>query len=365
MAEGSEDEGQEKSFEPTQRRIDQAREKGDVPRSTDVTAAAAYAGLLAVMLASGGEMATDFAAALAPFIGSADRLEGRVLGPGGALVIARAAGDVAAALAPLFVVPAALVLAALIAQQAIVAASDKLVPKLSRLNPIQVAKNKFGPTGLMEFAKSAAKMLLVSTAVWFWLAAETPRLIGLVRADGAGLARHLGSTMVSLLWVVLTIAAAVAALDWLWQRYDHMRKLRMSFEELKKDSKETEGDPYLRQARRRRAEEIATNRMLLDVPKADVVIVNPEHYAAALRWSRAPGAAPTVVAKGVDAVAHAIRVRAMEAGVPIHRDPPTARALVASVAIGAEIGEEHYRAVAAAIRYAEEIRRRARARSWL
>ena len=360
----SEDDGQEKSFEPTQRRIDQAREKGDVPRSTDLNAAAAYLGLLGVVIAVGADMGTDFVEALSPFLGSADRLEGRILSPGGLAVSGRLIGEAAWAVAPLFLVPAALVLASLLSQQAIVASSDKITPKASRVNPIEVAKNKFGPTGLVEWLKSAVKMLLVSTAVWFWLVAEVPDLVGLASADARGLPRHLGDAMVSLLSVILVIAGSIAALDYLWQRFDHMRKLRMSYEELKKDSKESEGDPYMRQARRRRAEELATNRMLQDVPKSDVVIVNPEHYAVALRWDRAPGAAPVCVAKGVDEVAQAIRVRAMEAGVPIHRDPPTARSLHATVEIGREILEEHYRAVAAAIRYAEEIRRKARNRSW-
>jgi flagellar biosynthetic protein FlhB len=365
MAEGGgEDEGQEKSFEPTQRRIDQAREKGDVPRSTDLNAAAAYLGLLGVIVASGGGMGTDLVEALAPFLGSADRLEGRLLAPGGLAVAGHLVGGAVWAIAPLFLVPAALVLASLLAQQAIVASSDKIMPKASRVNPIEVAKNKFGPTGLMEWLKSAVKMLLVSGAVWFWLIARIPDLVGLAASDARGLPRHLGDVMVSLLTVILLIAGSIAALDYLWQRYDHLRKLKMSYEELKKDSKETEGDPYLKQARRRRAEELATNRMLQDVPKADVVIVNPEHYAVALKWSRAKGAAPICVAKGVDAVAQAIRVRAMEAGVPIHRDPPTARAIHASVEIGREILEDHYRAVAAAIRYAEDMRKRARERAW-
>ncbi len=364
MAEGDDSDGQEKSFEPTQRKLEQARERGDVPKSVDVNAAAAYLGLLAALLAGAGAMGAAFVEALAPFLGAVDRLEGRILGPGGAALSLRLTADAALAIAPVLLAPAAAVLASLIAQRAIVAAPEKLAPKLSRINPISVAKNKFGPTGLVEFAKSAVKMLLISTGVWFWLIGETPHLIGLAAADARGLPRHLGDDMVSLLMVVLAIAAAIGAIDYVWQQFDHTRKLRMTFEELKKDSKETEGDPYLRQARRRRAEEIATNRMLLEVPRADVVIVNPEHYAVALKWERKPGAAPVCVAKGVDDVAAAIRARAAEAGVPIRRDPPTARSIYAMVPIGREIREEHYRAVAAAIRFAEDMRRRAAEQVW-
>jgi flagellar biosynthetic protein FlhB len=114
--------------------------------------------------------------------------------------------------------------------------------------------------------------------------------------------------------------------------------------------------------RRGRAEAIATNRMLLDVPKADVVIVNPTHVAVALKWSRAKGSAPACVAKGEGELALKIREVAATAGVPLHADPPTARALHATVAVGREIAPEHYRAVAAALRFAERMRRAARSR---
>jgi flagellar biosynthetic protein FlhB len=124
--------------------------------------------------------------------------------------------------------------------------------------------------------------------------------------------------------------------------------------------KESEGDPHFKAARRQRAQEVATNRMLVDVARADVVVVNPTHYAVALRWDRGKGGAPVCVAKGVDEIARAIRERAAEHGIPIHSDPPTARAMFASVELGQEIRAEHFRAVAAAIRFADAMRRKAR-----
>ena len=124
--------------------------------------------------------------------------------------------------------------------------------------------------------------------------------------------------------------------------------------------KQSEGDPVMKQQRRQKGVDIATNRMLADVPKADVIVVNPEHYAIALEWSRMPGEAPVCIAKGVDEIAGRIREIAGENDIPIHSDPPTARAIYASVPLGEEILPEHYRPVAAAIRFAEDIRKKAR-----
>lgn len=364
MAEGDEDQGQDKRFEPTHRKLEQAREEGNVAQSKDVHTAAAYLGLMAVLVAGGSALGADFGGALRPFIGSVDQLQGRLLGPGGLGLAGVLVGGAALAALPVFLVPAAAVLASLMAQQAIAPSPGKLKPKLSRISPISNAKNKFGPTGLVEFAKNTVKMLLIGFAVWVWLIAEVPRLVGLVAHDARRMPAELAVTLLSLLGVIAAIAVAIGAIDLLWQRFDHARKLRMSYEDMKKENKEMEGDPYMKMSRRRRGEEIATNRMLLDVPKADVVIVNPEHFAVALKWARTPGAAPTCVAKGIDEVAALIRARAAEAGVPIHRDPPTARSIHALVRVGQEIRPEHYRAVAVAIRFAEEMRRKARERAW-
>ncbi len=143
-----------------------------------------------------------------------------------------------------------------------------------------------------------------------------------------------------------------------------MRKNRMSDKEIRDEMKDAEGDPHMKQQRRQRGQEIAMNQMLSDVPKADVIVVNPTHYAVALQWSRNQGEAPVVTAKGVDEVARRIREIAHESAIPIHRDPPTARALHASVEIGSEIAPDHYRAVAAAIRFADMIRRKRKARGY-
>jgi len=145
----------------------------------------------------------------------------------------------------------------------------------------------------------------------------------------------------------------------MWQLFQHQRRNRMSRQELVDENKDSEGDPHTKLQRRQRGQAIAMNQMLTDVGRADVIVVNPTHYAVALKWQRGDRTAPICVAKGVDEIAARIREAGAAAGVPIHSDPPTARALHATVELGAPIRPEHYSAVAAAIRFAEAMRKRA------
>ena len=158
----------------------------------------------------------------------------------------------------------------------------------------------------------------------------------------------------------LGVALCLGGVDLLWQIRQHLVRNRMSHQELVEEHKETEGDPQARAARRQRGQDIAMNRMMADLPKADVVIVNPTHYAVALKWDRSAGQAPVCLAKGTDEAALRIRAAAAEHGIPIHRDAPAARAIFATVDIGRPIRPEHYRAVAAALRLTEAMRRKRR-----
>ena len=267
-----------------------------------------------------------------------------------------------AALAPIFLVPIAAVLVSLFAQQAITFSGEKLNPKLSRLSLIQNAKNKFGPTGLVEFGKASVKLLAIAVALFLYLARDLDRMIGAATAEPQVVGGMMLQSLIVLLTITCLIAVTIAGVDVVWQRFDHARKLRMSYQDLREEAKQSEGDPYMKAQRRSRGEAIATNRMLFEVPKADVVIVNPTHYAVALKWARTKGSAPQCIAKGEGELALRIREIAATARVPIHEDPPTARALHATVAVGREIAPEHYRAVAAAIRFADRMRVAARAR---
>jgi flagellar biosynthetic protein FlhB len=360
-APGGED-GGEKIHEPTPRKLEEARRQGDIPRSTDLNFTAALFGLALACATAGGFTVGHAGAALAGWV----EQMGAATAPLDIGTIRADFGGLMAtllfALIPVFGLPALLVLVSITAQRGFVFAPQKAAPKLSRINPVDVAKQKFGRTGLFEFAKSALKLFVISLAIGIFLYANRAPLIGSLQATPGQVGVLMGKLLLDFLWVSLAISGAIAALDYLFQVADHRMRQSMTHKEMRDEMKQTEGDPYVKQARRQRGHEIATNRMLADVPRADVVVVNPTHYAVALKWDRAAGRAPHCVAKGEDAIAARIREVAQQAGVPIHRDPPAARALHAALGLGEEIRPEHYRAVAAAIRFAEDMRRRARAR---
>jgi flagellar biosynthetic protein FlhB len=362
MSEGSD--AAEKSHEPTPQKLQETRDKGDVAKSADLGAAAAYIGLLAALVAQGPGAMLGAAEAMTGFLASPDLMEGRFLGAGGPAMSAEIVGKVASAMAPLFYVPAGAVLAAYVAQRAIAPSLTKIEPKMSRISLISNAKNKFGISGMVEFLKTTIKMSAVTGALIIYFSSRTDHFIGMFAADPRAVPQEIMTIGVGLLAVIAAIAVAIGAGDAAWQHFDHRRKNMMSDQELKDEHKKSEGDPHMKGERRRRGREIATNRMLADVPKADVVVVNPTHYAVALKWARKRGSAPVCVAKGTDEIAARIREAAIEAGVPIHRDAPTARLLHAEVEIGKEIRPDHYAAVAAAIRFADRMRTEARKRGW-
>ncbi len=361
MSAESEDSG-EKPYDPSPRRLEEARRRGEVPKSTEIVTAAVYATLLGVGLAWGGPAMIGLGSLGQGLLERADSAAPLVLA-GSQPVAGGLLAAMALALAPFLLLPPLVALAALIAQQALVFAPQKLAPKLSRISPLANARNKFGRSGLFEFAKSTVKLAIISVMLWLFLLARVPRMLAAMQLEPGLAAVELGRLLIEFLALVVAVLAAIGAVDFFWQRHEHLRQHRMSHKEMRDELRQSEGDPHLKQKRRQRGHEIATNRMLADVPKADVVIVNPTHVAVALRWDRGSPAAPVCVAKGMDAVAARIRRAAEDAGVPVHHDPPTARALHATVDLGDEIRPDHYAAVAAAIRFAEAMRMRAAWRS--
>ncbi|MBE9635914.1 EscU/YscU/HrcU family type III secretion system export apparatus switch protein [Salipiger mangrovisoli] len=357
------EEGSEKSHEPSQRKLDEARRKGDIARAPDLLTAAGYMGLLLVALAVGPGALQALGRVLVAPIDQPDRLVTLFFDDPSSAPVGGLMAAVVHAVWPWLLTPTLAVLLALLATRGLVFTPSKLMPKLERLSPLENARNKYGRRGLFEFSKSFGKLCLYSAVLGLFLSSRLEEIAASVTLDSGPAAQFLAGLMRDLLGLAVLVALALGMLDLIWQNAEHLSRNRMSQKELRDEQKEAEGDPMFKQQRRLRAQEIALSRMIADLPRADVVITNPTHYAVALRWDRTPGSAPICIAKGQDEMARRIREIAAEHGVPVHSDPATARALYATTEIGAQIAPEFYRPVAAAIRFSEEMRARAR-RGW-
>lgn len=354
---GEQSEGAERNEEPTQRRLEQAREKGDIAKSNDITTAASYVGLLIVFWGAGAVVlsaAENGQAFLesAPFI--------RSIYP--SIPTQSLLTKPIAMLLGLLLVPAVLVILSLIAQRAIIFTPDKLIPKLSRISLIANAKQKFGMMGIIEFLKSLLKMIISASVLVVFLTYRSDQLVVVMELEPKQGVLLIAQLLAEFFFIITLAVAAIGAVDLILQKQALVRRNRMSRQDMKEETKESEGDPHTKAQRRQRGQEIAMNQMLAEVKNAAVVIVNPTHYSVALKWERGSKDAPIVVAKGVNELALKIRESAGKNGVPVYSDPPTARAIHAVVDIGQPIARGQFEAVAAAIRFSEAMRKRAKQR---
>ncbi|MEM9232820.1 MAG: flagellar type III secretion system protein FlhB [Pseudomonadota bacterium] len=354
MSEGN-DSGSEKSLDPTPERLKRARQEGNVPSSPELQTLGRFIGLLIGTIGIAGAVAMPFASSLMPFWDRPADAAGWLLQGGSVL---EAFGPTAMFFLGIIFLAPVLAMVAVVAQQAVAFSGKKIKPKLSKLNPITNAKNKFGPAGLVEFTKGAVKMVVVTISAVLVGITMFPEMMASVGAPAAPAFDEMRKIAVIMLSVAVVLAAAAAALEVPFKWAQHRSKLKMSYQEVKDESKENEGDADQKNKRRQMGRQLAQNRQMADVPTADVVVVNPSHYAVALKWDRTSGDVPRCVAKGVDHIALQIRMRAESAQVPVYRDVPTARSLYATVEVGEEIRREHYEAVAAAIRFADKLTRK-------
>ncbi len=343
----------EKTEDPTQKRLDDALERGDVVKSQEVNTWFIIAGATLVLSAFSGSMAS-MQVSLRDLLANAGsmRTDGAAL-----LALAR---QLEYAIIVAFGVPLLLLMIAAIfgnmVQHRLVLSAEPLKPKLSKISPIAGAKRLFGKQAWANLLKGIFKVVAVGAvmAMVFW--PERHRLDGMVRMDPMSIVAATRGLSLQLLGAVVAMLAAVAIGDYLFQYRTWFERQKMSLQEIKEEFKQTEGDPHvkgrlrqIRDARRRR-------RMMAAVPTASVVITNPTHFAVALKYEQGM-AAPVVVAKGIDTIALKIRQVARDSDVPVIENPPLARALHAAVKIDEEIPFEHYKAVAEVIGYVMKLKR--------
>jgi flagellar biosynthesis protein FlhB len=329
----------------TPRRLQRAREEGQVPVSRELTT---FAGLTAVtltlFLVAPGTV-HDLAQRLAIFLARSHNLA-----PGDAGVYVLAGTALFRGTAP-FVLAAMLAgVAVVLLQTRFLLSAKALRVDLTRISPKAGLKRLLGPDSLVEAAKSLAKVTVLTVVLWRVLRADLPGLLMTPFTDPSQLLSRAVLPVLHVMVVVLAAQAAIAIIDVFWVILRHSRGLRMSRHDILEEQKEIEGDPRVRARLRQIRMLRARKRMLAAVPKATVVITNPTHYAVALRYDRERHAAPRVVAKGVDSLAARIREVAEANRVPLVANPPLARALY-RVEIDADIPPEHYQAVAEIIAY--------------
>ncbi|MEJ5230846.1 MAG: flagellar biosynthesis protein FlhB [Geminicoccaceae bacterium] len=345
----------DRTEEPSQRRLEQARERGQVAASREPGHFLLLGSGLLLVLWAGPWSAERLVHALRALLAAAAAPSST--GLTGSAELVSASGEASLILLAWLLALFLAALAGPFLQGAVVWSAHPLQPKLERISPIAGVKRLFALATLVEFAKGLLKLAIVAVVTLLVLRPLPLEVGRLVELDPAELTSRLVDLSARLVGWVLAIVAVLAAVDTLWQRLDHRRRLRMTRQELKEELRETEGDPVVKQRLRQLRLERARRRMMAEVPKATVVVTNPTHYAVALRYEAATMPAPKVVAKGVDSLALAIRDLARRHGVPVVENPPLARALHAALEPGDTIRPEHYKAVAELIAYVHRLGR--------
>jgi flagellar biosynthetic protein FlhB len=335
--------------EPTAKRLEQARENGDVVKSPEVTTFILLGGGTLAIAMFGKYTAMELARSLSLFIQQPEAMS--VDGPGLAAMIRLLLPQVALALAPFFAVMIVAGLAGHVLQSRPGISFDKIVPDFSKVSPMAGFKRMFGAEGWMNLLKGLAKIAVVGVAIWTQLWPERGGLEAILNQTTAAVMHDMSRLLFKVLMAALSALGIIAGLDYFWQRMRFMARNRMSKQEIKEEYRQNEGDPHIKAKIRQLRHDRARKRMMAAVPKATVVIMNPTHFAVALKYESGKMAAPVCVAKGVDALALRIRAVAEENDVPVVENPPLARALHAAIEIDEPVPPEHFKAVAQVIGY--------------
>ncbi|HXM00520.1 MAG TPA: flagellar biosynthesis protein FlhB [Rhizomicrobium sp.] len=339
----------QRTEEPTQRRLEQAQEQGDVVKSTEVSVFVTLVGATLAIAIFSASTAAGFANFFRVFLEQPDQI---AVDAGGIMVLLHGIlWKCAGLLAPVFAVLIGAALAGHLLQHRPVFSTERLKPSLSKLSLFKGLKRMFGLEGLSNLAKGVLKIAIVAAAVWTVLWPMRGGLEGILTESPMAVASDMTSLVMRILIAALAVLAVVAVLDYLLQRYRFLQRNRMSRQEVKEEFRQSEGDPAIRAKIKQIRAEKSRRRMMAAVPGATVVITNPTHFAVALKYEAGKMAAPVCVAKGMDALALRIREVAEDSEVPVVENPPLARALYASVEIDEAVPPEHFKAVAQVIGY--------------
>jgi flagellar biosynthetic protein FlhB len=346
----------EKTEEPTPRKLEQAREKGDIIYTPEVGAALTLIVVTGVVAFMAGPIMAEMARSLIGFVSMPQQFSTE---PGPLRAIAGAIGIKLLLIFGLMCVAlAAAGLAARYVQDKATFTGERLTPKIEKLNPVEGFKRVFGKQAAAAFLKSLAKLAVVGAAMVWALWPNDASLENMSLLDPVALLPYVQDRVVTMLIALASASALIAVIDYVATRQSYIKRQRMSRREIKEEMRQQDGDPMVKAKLRAIRMERSRQRMMQSVPQASVVITNPTHYAVALRYEQGETAAPICLAMGVDTLAQRIREIAQEHDIPVVEDPPLARALFATAEIDRPIPKEHYEAVAKVIGFVMRLARR-------
>jgi len=343
---GDEPDQSEKTEDPSEKKLREAREKGNVVKSQEVNSWFMLTAATLVVLMFSNDMAGQLSNSLQSFLFNAHDIS--VTGQGGVVIMKSVLWAIVVALFLPFLVFVIAALAGNLVQHGFLIQTETIQPKLSKISVLQGFQRLFSMTSLVNFAKSLAKLHIVTVLILVIMWPSRDSLEIMVSMELGALLPHVQVLSLKILGAVVALYSVVAVLDYSYQRQQWWNKLKMTAQEVKDEYKQQEGDPMVKAKIRQIRMERGRKRMMSAVPEASVVITNPTHYAVALKYEKGMQA-PVCMAKGVDALALKIREIAGEHDIPLFENPPLARALHAGVEVDDEIPPEHYKAVAEVI----------------
>jgi flagellar biosynthetic protein FlhB len=348
------DSAQDRTEDPTPRRRREAREKGQVAKSQDLTAAIGLITGLMLLFLFGNTFLFGMLTTVLEIGNKAPITVSELVVP-----VRRTGYQLARMLVPFLILLFLATIIGTILQFGVMFSSKTIKPDLGKLNPIKGVKRLFSLNAVMRFAMGLVKMGIVAGVAWYTLSGQIEPVLAAGALHVWGVL-YAASELLFTLAIRLAIALLVLGLiDYIYQRYQHEKGLKMTKQEVKDEMKNMDGDPQVKKRQREAQMKVAMQRVDMDVPKSDVVVTNPTEYAVALKYDEDTMAAPLVLAKGKDLLALRIRQVAQKHGVPIVQRPPLARALYAEVDPGAEVPPELYKAVAEVLAYVYRLARRA------
>jgi flagellar biosynthetic protein FlhB len=346
MAEENDD--SQKTEEASQRKLEEARGKGQVALSREVVNWAMVLAISGIVMVWAPGAARQIEQALLPFIEQAHliRLDGSFANAAMTHI-----SDVVLVLLPALGLTLFAAIAGTVIQTGVLFAGDRIHARLDHISPLRGIERLFSIRSVIEFLKGLAKVILVGVIAFWLLMPEVDRMFLLPTLELSDAVMELYEAVRRLVLGIAVALTGVALLDYIYQRLAFLRSMRMSKQEVREEHKQVEGDPHIKGKLKQLRAQRARRRMMAAVPNAAVVVTNPTHFAIALEYEMGKSRAPKVVAKGADRVAQRIREVAGEHGVPVVENPPLARTLYAAVEIDQEIPPEHYKAVAEIIGY--------------